>query len=104
MPGPEPLRFADILTTASAIANYLGQPDVDPSHLIAAVAILRGQKTMEDLGRPVSPLVRRPAPPGATEAVRALVQRWFADLGEDPNAELSPELAERLLNDLRTPL
>jgi hypothetical protein len=48
---------------------------------------------MEDLGRAISPLLRRgsQAPPGANEAVRALAQRWFAALGNDVNATLDHE-------------
>jgi hypothetical protein len=96
----EPLRFADILTTASAVANYLGETDVRAAHLLQSIAILRGERSMDDLGRPTSPLVRRPSPPGATEAVRELVQRWFADLGEDANALLDDPTLRRLVSEI----
>jgi hypothetical protein len=99
----EGLRFADILTTASAIANYLAVPDVTASHLLDAMAILEGKKTLEDLGRPISPLVRRGGPQGAGVEPRALalVQRWFADLGSRADVELTGEQAEALRSDLR---
>lgn len=98
----EPIRFADILTTASAIANYLGEADVTAAHVLDALDIQAGAKQMEDLGRPVSPLLRRgsQAPPGAEPAVRELVQRWFATLGNDINATLG----EAQLAELRTEL
>lgn len=94
----EPLRFADILTTASAAANYLGEGHVLARHLLYGIAILTGQMTLEDLGRASSPLVRR-TPPGVGSTVeprvRELAQRWFAALGADPEATISSsQLAE----------
>ena len=95
------IRFTDILTTASAIANYLGVSEVTAAHLLDSVAILEGAKTMDDLGRPVSPLVPRPrGGPGATDEVRQLAQRWFASLGSDPLAELDLAALERLRHDV----
>ncbi len=102
MPEDEGIRFADILTTASAVANYVGESDVAPAHIEAAVRLLRGQIRMEDLGRPTSPLVRRGAPPGATEEVRAVVQRWFAELAHDANAQLDENAVARFLADLES--
>jgi hypothetical protein len=97
---PEPLRFIDILTTASAVANYLGEGTVGPHHLLHAVAILREETTIEALGRPVSPLVPRPG--RAVDArVRDLVQRWFASLGSDGNATIGGEALDRFLDDVR---
>ena len=100
----EPIRFADILTTASAVANYLGEPDVTAANMLHAIAIQCGEETIEALGRPVSPLVPRPpraAATGADPAVRALTQRWFATLGSDINAVLSGEQVEALRGELR---
>ena len=88
MPTDEPLRFADILTTASAVANYLGVADVTATHVLDAIAILREERTMEDLGRPVSPLVPRGGERGVEPRVRELVQHWWHELGEDVNATL----------------
>jgi hypothetical protein len=97
----EPVRFADILTTASAVANYLAVTEVTPAHLLDAVALLRGEKQMEDLGKALSPLVRRGGGHGGVTApVRDLVQRWFAAVGSDPNAELSGESLARFLADV----
>lgn len=96
------LRFADILTTASAVANYLNEPTVTAGHLLDGIAILQETKTMEDLGRAVSPLIRRQqwAGGGVTPGVRALVQRWFTAVG-DVNAEIGGEDLVRLGDELR---
>ena len=100
---PGAIRFLDILTTASAVANYVGVADVTPAHVRDAIAILRGEKTLDDLGRPLSPLVRR-APPGtaggADARVRDLARRWYASLGDDPAAELSTAQLEALIAEL----
>jgi len=102
LPESEPLRFTDILTTAAAVANYLGRGEVIAPDLLAAVCILLGEKTMEQLGRPLSPLVRRQSQgPGATAEVRALVQRWWAELGESPGAVLDEAAVARLRADLQ---
>ncbi len=97
----ERVRFADILTTASAVANYRGEVDVTGAHLLDAIAILRQEKGLDDLGRPVSPLVpRRDA--GVEPLVRDLVQRWWRTLGEDVNATLDDASIEFLRDELRT--
>jgi len=100
---PGAIRFLDILTTASAVANYLGVADVTPAHVRDAIAILREEKTLDDLGRPLSPLVRR-APPGtaggADARVRELAQRWYAALANDPAAELTVAQVEALTAEL----
>jgi hypothetical protein len=95
------LRFADILTTASAVANYLGEPDVTFSHLAAAVAVLLGETRVEDLGRPRSPLGRSREQAGATPGVRVFVQRWFERLGS-ADAEISGDLLRTFREDVRT--
>jgi hypothetical protein len=98
------LRFTDILTTASAVANYVGSPTVTANHILDAIAILTGEKNMDSLGRGVSPLVRR-GPPGhagsADPAIRDLAQRWFAELGNDVTATLPPTSLETLKTELR---
>lgn len=102
MSAPAPaIRFSDVLTTASAVANYLGEADVAAVHLRHALAILLEEMTLEDLGRPLSPLVRRAAAPGATEEVRDLVGRWFEMLDRDPMAELTVEQLDRLRAELQ---
>ena len=90
-----PIRFSDILTTASAVADYLGEADVRAIHLLDAVAILLNEKTIDELGRPLSPLVRRSPRPGASDAVKGLVQRWFEELGSDAHAELDADMLRR---------
>jgi hypothetical protein len=94
------IRLTDVLTTASAVANYLGAGDVTPAHLRTALAIVLGEGTIEDAGRPVSPLVRRQPGGSAQPAVRELVQRWFAALGGDPLATFTPEQLARFRADV----
>lgn len=100
----EPLRFADILTTASAAANYLGGANVAAEHLLYGIAILNREMAIEDLGRAVSPLVRR-TPPGmgatVAPAVRQLAQRWFAMLGSNANARITPAQLAELVEELQ---
>ncbi|MBI5949814.1 MAG: hypothetical protein HY875_16885 [Chloroflexi bacterium] len=95
---PGPIRFADILTTGSAVSSYLGASTVTAAHLIEAVAILRGEKLVEELGRPVSPLVSRSSQGAEVEpATRELVQHWFFALGQDINATLDEDETALLL-------
>jgi hypothetical protein len=100
-PSEEPIRFADVLTTASAVADYRGQAMVVAGDLLTAIDMLRGKLTLEDLGRPVSPLVPRPSERGSEAAVRELVQRWWRELGEDVNATVEGEPLARLVAELR---
>ena len=96
-----PIRFVDVLTTASAAANYRGEPVVEARHLTDAVHILQGEMTVEDLGRPMSPLVASRLPRGgASPEVQELVQRWYAELGDDPSAVLDEVAVGRLLGEL----
>lgn len=85
------LRLTDILTTASATANFTGERDVQLQHLLIAIDLLQGRKTLDDLGRPLSPLVSRMtgAGTGATEQVKALAQLWFERQHGDAMHELS---------------
>jgi len=96
------MRFADILTTASAVASYLGAPEVSAGHMLHAIAIQAGSEALEDLGRPVSPLIPRgPVQAGVAPAVREVVRRWFERLGGDAGAELDEAAIEALSGDLR---
>jgi hypothetical protein len=102
-PAGEPLRLVDILTTASAVTSYLGASGTTAAHVLAAVAILQGRTSMEDLGRPVSPLGRsQRGEPTVTPALRALVQRWFADLGGHGDVALDGDAIEQFLADLQS--
>jgi hypothetical protein len=69
--------------------------------MLDAIAILSGAKNLEDLGRPVSPLVPRRPERGVEPPVKDLVQRWWHELGEDVNATLAPEALERLTAELQ---
>ncbi len=94
-------RLTDILTNASAIADYLGQPIVTANHLLQAIAILEERLAMTDLGRPVSPMLRNFRPqPGADPAIRELAQRWYADLGSSVQAELTDEQFAKFRSEL----
>ena len=98
------LRLTDILTTASAVANFKGVPEVSAEHLLLAIEVLQGDKTLDDLGRPVSPLVSRvsKAGSGATVGVRELAQRWFSRQGSDPAYELTSDELRTLREELQT--
>lgn len=98
----ERLRLAEILTTSSAVANYLGARDVSATHVLAAIDILLGSKTLDDLGRPLSPLVSRAAGAGsgAAEDVKELARRWLAELEGDIQRELTDTQLGRLRAEL----
>ena len=97
----EQIRLVEVLTTASAVANFLGEPDVSTAHLHASLRILKGEAAIEDLGRPVSPLVPRPGSPGSTPEARAFAQRWYQSLGGDPHATLTEAQIEEMERELR---
>lgn len=97
------LQLTEILTTAAAVADYLGAGDVTADHMLKGLAILRGELALEDLGRPISPLVRRPPPlhGGSVPEVRVLAQRWYTTLGADVHATLTPTQLAALESELR---
>lgn len=96
----EPLRFTEILTTAAAVASFLGDSEVRPRHVALAVQVLRGELRFEDLGRPSSPLGRGSRSPAVHVGLRETVQRWFTELGSDPFAELGDDGITRFLAEL----
>lgn len=100
----EDLRLTEVLTTSSAIANYLGAATIDAKHLLLAVDVLLGNSTMDDLGRPISPLVSRATRAGGkvSPALQALAQRWFGELGGDPLATLDHDSLTKLIQELHT--
>lgn len=99
---PDALRLTEILTTSTAVANYLGSRTVEAGHVASAVAILRGEKTIDDLGRPQSPLLSRVtgAGSGVAEAVREIAQRWFAVFEGDVLREFTDEQLAQFLAEL----
>ncbi len=95
------LRFADILTTAAAVADYMGVADVSGEHLLAAMNILLEDLQLEDMGRPVSPMLRRNGQEkGVEPAVKELVKRWFARVGTDINARLDAALLDEFRDEI----
>ena len=71
------------------MASYLGEGVVEVRHVVLALDILQGARTLESVGRPLSPLVRRPpGGPSVEPNLRELIQRWWTELGSDPQAEL----------------
>jgi hypothetical protein len=99
----EALRLTEILTTSSAVANYLGARTVEAQHLLLAIAILQGSKTLDDLGRPQSPLISRVtgAGSGVAEEVQELAQRWFAAFEGDVLREFREGELDELVEELR---
>ena len=100
MPEPEPLRLVDLLTTAASIADLLGEPEITPTHLLQAMAVLDGTLAVEALGRPVSAFGRR-SRAEAGPAVRELAQRWWAKVGGVFDGTLSDAQRVRLEAELR---
>lgn len=95
----EPIRLTDILTTASAVAHFQGDAVVVADHVRKAAGVLEGKLSLDDLGRPRSPLVPR-GEAGVSEGVRDLAQRWFARLGSDVLAVMTAEQVAELLAEL----
>lgn len=84
-----PVRFTEVLTMATSVAAYLGESVIEARHVVLALDVLQGSRTLESLGRPVSPLARRPAGgPAVHPDLASLVQAWWNALGSDPRAEL----------------
>lgn len=96
-------RFADILTTAAAVADYMGVPDVAPGHVLTALEILTEDRKLEEMGRPVSPMLRRHGEEkGVEPALREVIQTWFARLSGDVNAVVSGELLIKFRNEVQS--
>lgn len=98
----EDLRLTEILTTSAAVADYVGADSVLPAHVLEAIAVLRGERTMDELGRGRSPLVpRRPGSGAVQPELRELSRRWFEELGSDVAATLSPSQLAAFEQDVR---
>ena len=94
------IRLVEVLTTASAVANFLAEPDVSTAHLLSALRILKGETTLDDLGRPVSPLIPRRGSPGSTPSAKAFAQRWYLSVGGDPHTVLTAVQVEQMEREL----
>ena len=88
--GEEPVRFLDILTTASSIARSRAAETVAAAHLLDAIEVLSGEVEAAGASGPVSPLGHRRTELGVDPLVQELTQRWFARLGGAPEAEVDP--------------
>jgi hypothetical protein len=96
------LRLTDILTTSAAVADYVGADTVLPAHVLEAIGVLRGERTMDDFGRGRSPLVpRRPGSGAVQPDLRELSRRWFEQLGSDVAATLSESQLAAFEGDVR---
>ncbi len=82
------VRFVEVLTTASSVANYLASPNVTAFHVDRAIALLLEEIALEDIATALPPIIRRPDPGPAVPAVRELAQRWLSRLEGDPVREL----------------
>lgn len=95
------IRFTDILTTATALAQYLGDNEINAFHLAESVGLLRGQRTLDEFGPGRSPLIPRdPGGPAVGAELRDLTQAWFARLGSDPASELEESAVDEFLQEL----
>lgn len=97
----EPLRFVEILTTASSVANYLGGPEVNAQTMLDAIAVLLEEKRLEDVGPMLSPLIPRRGGASVRPEIQELAQRWFARLGGTPAASLNDEELAELRTELQ---
>jgi hypothetical protein len=99
---PDVLRLTEILTTSSAVANYLGERTVESRHVLLAIEILQGSKTLDEIGKPQSPLLSRVtgAGSGVSDEVRELAQRWFAAFEGDVMREFSEAELDEFVQEL----
>ena len=98
----EPFRFTDVLTTASAIADLHGSPEVLPAYLSDAVDVLCLRKSMQDLGRARSPFIpRQPGGPEVGPELQRFVGEWFERLGSDVTATVDERMAAEFVAELR---
>lgn len=76
------IRIADVFSYASTIAQSLAAPEVTLAHVRDAVAVLAGERTMEDLLDVRRVPFQRANPNLAADAeARELAQAWFERLG-----------------------
>lgn len=96
---PESFRLADLLAAASSLASFRGEATISMDHLRLALAVCRGEATIESFGPGLSPLIPRRSAPEPDARVRAFAQRWNARLG-DPYRLLSATEIDDLSRDL----
>lgn len=97
----DPIRLTDILTNAAALADLDAAATISAGHLLQAIDVLRGESRSAPAERPRSPLGRGGRRAVVEPAVRTLSQHWFAQLGRDPLATLSPAQLDAFVADLR---
>ncbi len=97
----EEIRFLDLLTTATAVANFRGSDTVCAEHFEIAADILRGLKSMDETGGPGSLPVSRGAGGNVAPALQELVQDWYRRLGGDPDATIDDDALEVFLAEAR---
>ena len=98
--GDEAVRFLDILTTASSVAQASAAGAVEATHLLDAIDVLTGAAEPDDVTGAVSPLGHRRSELAVEPAVRELTQRWFARLGETPDATVDGDTLSELRAEL----
>ncbi len=96
---PTSFRLADLLTTASSLASYRGEPRITIDHLRMALAICLDEATIESLGPGLSPLVPRRGAPEPDADVLSFARRWNARLGDAFRALTADEVRD-LRNEL----
>lgn len=94
--GDEAVRFLDVLTTASSVARACAAEAVEATHLLDAIDVLTGAARADDVAGSVSPLGHRRSVLSVEPAVRELTQRWFARLGETPDATVEGDALSEL--------
>jgi hypothetical protein len=96
------LRLVDILTTAASIASARNTPGVGVEELLLAVKVVGGEMEIEEVGGAVHPmLIRGNAQRPVQPEVRALIQRWYSELGGTVDSALSEGQAAQFVSALQ---
>ena len=96
------VRLTDIFTNAAAIADYTGESEVRPAHLLEAIEHLRSGNPWQlaEGARPRSPLGRSNRRAQVPGPLREIARAWFEALGNDPLAELDAEALDDLIAEI----
>jgi len=97
----EEIRFLDLLTTATAVANFRGSDTVCAEHFEMAADILRGLKSMDESAGPAPPLFSGGGSGAVAPALQELVQDWYRRLGGDPDATIDDDALDVFLAEAR---